>query len=129
MGEGLPDDWGLSRRWLVIQKSCRIAKAAMALRKYAGRCRRYRARPRSEATYPGYGCAKKRITLCGHGAQRAAPLHGVLRGAAQSERRASMTSMRAAREAGHADAITAALSKTRADTITGSRLGIRMSIT
>ena len=37
--------------------------------------------------------------------------------------------MRAAREAGHADAMTAADSRTAAETITGSRLGMRISIT
>jgi hypothetical protein len=45
----------------------------------------------------------------------------------QSARKASTTSMRAARAAGHTDAITAAASSTTADTITGRTLGMRMS--
>jgi hypothetical protein len=50
-----------------------------------------------------------------------------LRRHAYSERRASMTSMRAARIAGQAEATTAANTKTAAEAITGSALGMRTS--
>jgi len=60
----------------------------------------------------------------GEGAQSGDSHNQMLR---YSERRASITSMRAARAAGSTDATTAAASKTAAETTTGIVSGMRMS--
>lgn len=76
----------------------------------------------------------------GSGAQRKAAKHQARGGGSESQaytpfdasysaRRADITSMRAARAAGSTDAMTAAASKTIAETITGTKSGMRMPTT